>query len=157
MNGIATHMGSGEPSTLDYWVWFGRIIGWDGILPICVFLSSLCIAWLFPQNQTIQTLALLVIPVSAFFCRAYVGSRQINSNCCGPGFRSWQYVAFGFALLFFVALDFMLVLIEFIPKGRRQPPPEDVPIWAGMIAAYFASVTFAMYPGRRPDVPRSLP
>ena len=143
-----SHTGCGETGALDYGLWISRVLGWDGLLPVFVFLASVTIAVLFPQNRAIQTLALLALPIAAFFCRAYVGRGQINSNGCGQWVRWGQYVALGFALLLFVAFDFMLVLLEFVPKGQRRPPPEDVPIWVGMVVAYFLLVAFAMYPRR---------
>jgi bifunctional DNase/RNase len=140
--------GCGETGALDYGLWISRILRWDGLLPVFVFLASVAIAVLFPQNGAVQTLALLALPIAAFICRVNVGHAQINSNGCGQWVRLGQFVALGFALLLFVAFDFILVLLEFVPKGQKHPPPEDVPIWIGMIVAYFALVSFAMYPGR---------
>lgn len=143
-----SHHDNGEGEGLDVGLWSGRILGWDGLLPVIVFSASMAVAVFFPKNQGVQTIALLALPIAAFVWRAHVGRRQINTNGCGRWVRRGQHVALGFALLLFVFFDFILVLLEFIPKGQRQPPPEDVPIWAGMVVAYFALVTFAMYPGR---------
>lgn len=144
------HYDSGEGEGLDVGLWSGRILGWDGLLPAVVLLASMAVSLFFPKNQGVQTTALLALPIAAFLWRAHVGYRQINANGCGRWVRRGQRVALGFALLLFVAFDFIFVLLQFIPKGQRQPPPEDVPIWAGMVVAYFALVTFAMYPGRGP-------
>jgi hypothetical protein len=39
------------------------------------------------------------------------------------------------------------VLSAFIPKNRRHPPPEDVPIYIAGLAVYLVLVVTAMYPG----------
>jgi hypothetical protein len=144
------HHDNGKGEGLDVGLWSGRILGWDGLLPAIVLLASMAVALFFPKNQGVQSVALLALPIAAFLWRAYVGHRQIYTNRCGRWVRRGQRVALGFALLLFVAFDFIFVLLQFVPKGQRQLPPEDVPIWAGLAVAYFALVAFAMYPGRGP-------
>lgn len=129
-------------------LWIGRILGWDGLLPAIIYSASVAVAVFFPKDEGVRIIAVLGLPIGAFLWRAHVGRRQINTNDCSRGVRFGQKVALGMALLLFVAFDFMSVLLQFIPKGQRELPPKDVPIWAGMVVAYFVLVTFAMYPGR---------
>jgi hypothetical protein len=140
--------GNDDAENLDVGLWIGRILSWDGLLPAIVFAASVGVAVLFPNNRIVPEIAMVVLPIGAFLWRARAGHRQINTNGCGPWTRAGQYVALGFALLLFLFFDFMLVLLEFIPKGQRGLAQEDVPIWVGMVIAYLVLATFAMYPGR---------
>jgi len=142
MDDAFSHPRRGEEGTLDYGLWILRIAGWDGLLPVIICLASMGNAVLFPQNEAVQILAVLTLPIAGFLGRGYMGFRQIDSNRCGQWVQVGQVIALTFALLLFLAFDFVIVLSEW------HLPPEDIPIWTGMVAAYFALVTFAMYPGR---------
>ena len=135
-------------TSVDFKLWVGRVVGWDGLLPIAISTAAIGIALLFPRERGIQTAALLVLPIGAFFYRARVGFRQIRGNRCSGYIRGLQLFALGFALLLLIFFDFIIVLMAFIRQGQRIPPPEDIPIWAGMLCTYIALVVFAMYPGR---------
>src|SRR5882757_3082388 len=82
-----------KPDGLDVGLWVGRIVGWDGLLPVAVFSASAAVATFFLNNDGIQVIALLAVPFAAFFWRAYVGRRQINANNFGLWIRRAQHVA----------------------------------------------------------------
>lgn len=91
---------------------------------------------------------MVVLPVVALFIRLSIGARQIRSNYCDRKLRILQFGALVFAILIFFFADFLIVLCAFIPKNRRHPPPEDIPIYVGALVLYVFLVLVAMFPGR---------
>ncbi len=89
------------------------------------------------------------LPVAAVLLRFSAGSRQIRCNWCGVIFRRLQFCALGMAVFIFMFADFLIVLSAFIPKERRRPPPEDIPIYVVALTLYVTLVVIAMFPGRR--------
>lgn len=136
-------------STIDYWTWISRILGWDGLLPLLVSTVPVALAAVFPNNQQLAALFLVCIPIIAFMFRFLIGVRQIRANCCNLMTKRFQIVAPGVAIFLMLFIDFFLVLSAFIQNKNREPPAGYIQAFAIALAFYVSLVSFAMYPGRR--------
>ncbi len=139
---------------INYSQWILRIIGWDGILPVFVASLSVAVAFIFGNNRPLAETLMVVLPIVALLFRFTIGRKHIRRNYCGEMFKGIQTGALGLAVLILLFADFFVVLTAFIPKNRRHPPPEDVPIYIVALTIYLVLVVFAMYPGREPAEPR---
>ena len=137
----------------DYRLWAARVLGWDGLLPAVISGLSMAIARLFPNNRPLAEILMVSLPIIGFFVRFAIGSRQISGNYCGSIVRGVQYGALGMAMLMFLFVDFLVVLSAFIPRNQPGNPPQEMSIWAAVLAIYICLVALAMYPGRRPADP----
>lgn len=133
---------------INYSQWLLRIIGWDGILPVFVASLAFAIASIFGNNWLLAEALVIVLPIVALFIRFSIGYKHIRRNYCGKMFKGIQTGALGLAVFIMLFADFLVVLLAFIPKNDRHPPPEDVPIYIVALTVYLVLVVIAMYPGR---------
>jgi hypothetical protein len=60
--------------------WLLRLIAWDGILPVLVWLAPMVAALLLPGNQDARLTVATSIPLASFVIRLFVGLRQVDSS-----------------------------------------------------------------------------
>ena len=63
--------------------WFLTVISWDGLLPPVILIVPYLLNALFPNVRGVIEVASLLLPITAFFIRYFVGKRHIFSNHCG--------------------------------------------------------------------------
>lgn len=139
-----------EESAVNYSIWIGRVIGWDGLLPCFVSTASHAVALLFPNNQWFPPLILIALPLTAFLFRYSVGTKQIKGNSCSVTVQRAQVVALGVAVFIMVFVDFIIVLSAFVQKNSPMPVGL-VTTLVVVLGVYLALVLFAMYPGHQSD------
>jgi len=142
-------MQDNEARAVDYSIWIGRVISWDGLLPCFVSALSLACGSLFPNNQLFAELLMVGLPIAAFLFRFSVGTKQIRYNYCSRTLQYAQLCALTVAIFLMIFVDFMIVLFAFVPKKNRPLNADDISVFAVMILVYIILVLFAMYPGRR--------
>lgn len=115
-------------------------------LVICVpYLVEICI----PNIRAIIEILAILLPVSCFLIRYFVGKHHIYTNYCGKSLRHLQFGSFLVGILILAFIDTILVLTHIMPKGAFAI--EEWAICAILFSVYFLLMVFAMYPGRTDD------
>jgi hypothetical protein len=131
--------------------WLFRLLTWDGILPICILLIPSLVEWLNP-NGNVNGIIYVAIAIAAFFIRAEVGGRHIESNNCSETVRRIQAGLFFLAIFILAFLDAFVMAVPVGALGQ-----EDYAILAILLAVYFTLMALAMYPGGPKDLPEVIP
>lgn len=134
-------------SQVTAWGWLHRVLGWDGVLPVCVALLPAGFTHFFPDEPAGLTFLAAAIPIAAFFIRYRIGRGQIASHRTGPALRSCQEVVFVAAILWLCLIDCFVIALNFAPA---IPAEEWAAVGVGLVL-YFVAMTFAMFPGRADD------
>lgn len=133
---------------VSYGSWFFTVLGWDGLLPVCIVLIPTLIKILFTNNREAIEVTGVLLPVAAFFVRLVIGLRHIASNHCAIAVRRFQYGVFCLTIFLLVCVDALLILSQEMPKGAMFATWTDYVLFAIPISIYLTSMAFAMYPGR---------
>lgn len=133
---------------VNYGSWFFRVLGWDGLLPVCIVLIPTAIKILIPNNRAAIEVTGVLLPIAAFFVRLVIGLRHIALNHCAITVRRFQYCVFCLGIFLLVCVDALLILSQDMPKGAMFVTRTDYVVFAILIFIYLTSMTFAMYPGR---------
>ncbi len=133
---------------VNYGSWFFRVLGWDGLLPVCIVLIPTLVKILIPNNRGAIEATGVLLPIAAFFVRLFIGLRHIASNHCAVSVRGFQYCVFCLGIFLLVCVDALLILSQEMPKGAMFVTRTDYVVFAILISIYLTSMTFAMYPGR---------
>ena len=137
-----------KPSPLEpvnYSIWMIRLFTWDGAMPL-IMLSLPGLARRFGPKNNDQFLVMAVVAalIAGILLRFTFGMRHINSNHCGPIFKTVQRIVL-------LLMIFVLVLIESVicvnPPGRLQQA--DVLFFGIAGSLYLLVMAFVLYPGRR--------
>lgn len=131
---------------VNFGSWCFRVLGWDGVLPVCVFLIPNVIEFLFPNKRGALELTGVLTPAIMFVLRLIAGKRHIASNHCPAGIQRIQLCVFYFGILVLGFIDGVLILSHLMPKGAFKG--DDYVVFAILISIYLTSMTIAMYPGR---------
>jgi hypothetical protein len=131
--------------------WILRVVAWDGILPLLVWMSPGFIKALAPKNQRESDALVVMFLVAILFLRFRAGSIYISSNNCTPGIRKLQFVIFCIAISWLLLVDLIMILMNMGPPPPVRDPNEPLAIFLillGFYLAYFMLMLFAMYPGQ---------
>jgi hypothetical protein len=136
--------------------WMIRVIAWDGILPIVIWLLPIVMAYLLPPNRRdFIAMPAVIVPIAAFLVRGAVGFRYISQNHCGKYLRICQGIVFAVAIFLMVFVDCFGMLMHALPAGAPPPQPHEwqvvFVVFGTAFLIYLAAMTFAMYPGMPPD------
>lgn len=137
---------------IDFGSWLRRIVTWDGLLPIVMWLAPWGIEAVLPNRRGAIEIAAVVLPIVAVFLRFHAGMRQITSNRCAKFVRGVQIAVFVIGILPLVLFDCFMMLAHLMPAGGPMPA-EDVIVWSVFLLIYLTAMTIAMYPGRLPPEP----
>jgi hypothetical protein len=129
--------------------WFGKVLAWDGLMPLGVLLVPRGLTLVLPPDSRIIDIIAVILPIVAFSLRIHVGRRHIAANYCGTVARGFQYVVFSFGILVLVPIDCLTVLSPVLPGGLFANP-QDAEITVIMFSIYLTSMIIAMYPGCQP-------
>jgi hypothetical protein len=134
--------------------WMIRVIAWDGILPLVIWLLPLAMSLILPPNRREWiVIPAVVLPIAAFFIRGAAGFRYIGANYCGRGLRIVQGTVFTLAIFLMVFVDCIGMLMHAIngaPPMRSLELRVAFIVFGSIFLAYLAAMTFAMYPGKPP-------
>lgn len=133
---------------VNYGSWFFRVLGWDGIMPVCIVLIPTLIKLLIPNNRGAVAVTVVLLPIAAFFVRLAIGIRHIAANHCAIAVRRLQYFVFCLGIFLLIGVDTLLILSHEMPKGAMFANTTDYLAFASLFSIYLASMTIAMYPGR---------
>ena len=133
---------------VNYGSWFFRVLGWDGVMPVCVALIPTVINFLIPVNRGAIEITAVFLPIAGFLIRFVMGARHISTNHCTPQVRRFQVCAFCLGIFLLVFVDALLILSHVMPKGALFANQTDRVFWVILISAYLTSMAIAMYPGR---------
>lgn len=137
------------PGPVDHRGWAARVLGWDLVVPALIAAVPALVELGLPGRRGPQEVLGVALPIAAFFLRLRAGRRQIDGNRCGPTTRRWQFAVFCVGVLPLIVVDCLLILVGTMPNARMFTR-EDLAAWVVMLSIYLTSMTFAMYPGRRP-------
>lgn len=143
--------------TIDYAAWSFRVLAWDGLLPVIIIFLPGAIEVALPGNRGALEIASIILPIAAFFFRAWSGLRHIRSNHCGPDLRGFQTLVFFVGIFPLVLFDAFIILTHLMPPGQFRPGSADFWVMAGIFGTYFLMMIIAMYPGRRPPEGDAMP
>ena len=125
-----------------------RLIAWDGVLPVVLWLVPIAIQKLVPNPGIWIAVTAVFLPIFAFFIRYLVGISYINQNHCGKVMRKLQTVAFCLAILGLIAVDsLMIILQEVAPMAKGGWDPRMLELLLVVYLAYLSVMAFALYPG----------
>jgi hypothetical protein len=139
-------------SSVNYALWFWRIISWDALLPAAMILAPFAIRWVVPNRQGFMEIAAVTLPILAFFLRVSAGKRQIAHNRCSMKVRRIQFGVFCVGIFPLVLFDCFMMLGALAGNGR--PDDDTIKALAVMIGIYLSAMTLAMYPGRASGPPQ---
>ncbi len=132
---------------IDFGSWFRRVVMWDGLLPILLWLSPGAVAAVMPNRRGAIEIAAVVLPIAAVFLHFYVGKRHIESNRCSRLVRGLQLIVFAVGILPLVLFDCVMMLCHPIPAGQQFAAAIH---WSFLLWIYLAAMIISMYPGRLP-------
>ena len=127
--------------------WMARIVTYDGLLPVTVWLTPWLMAFVFPNRHGVIELLAVVLPVVGCLVRFALGRRMIASNLCSVQVRRGQFAALSLGLVLLALIDCVIVLLYVMPRGAFGQPA-DWAVLVGLWFLYFAFMAVAMYPGR---------
>jgi hypothetical protein len=129
---------------VNIWDWLHRVLGWDGLLPVCIAVLPTGIDFVLPNNADALTIAAVTAPIAALFVRFSVGRRHLASNQVGPAVRACQYCVFTAAIFLLCLIDCFVIIIHVVPAV----PATDWSILGALFSLYLIAMSFAMFPGR---------
>jgi hypothetical protein len=100
--------------------WLIRVAAWDGMLPVVVWSLPLVALQLFPGRRGPVELLGVVLPITAFLIRFFVGVRAIRTNHCGRLVRGLQGIALWAGLFLLLIVDTLQILRLVMPPGMRH-------------------------------------
>jgi hypothetical protein len=130
-----------------YRIWFGRIVTYDGVLPLMVWLTPWLASVAFPNRRGLIEILAILLPVIGFLIRYYRGRRLIDSNLCSLRFRRCQFASLCVGLVLLAFIDCVIVLLYVMPRGAMDNVSDWV-VFLFLGSAYFSLMAGAMYPGR---------
>ena len=148
----------GSPSscgTVNYRGWLAGVVGWDGILRVCV-LATPQVARYLGADQSLTELLSITAPLLAFFVRIPVGCRRIAKNHGGPILRCCQFTVFFLAAVLLVCIDTLMLVAMEMYNDRLWANEADLVAWTTLLSVYFLAMLFALYPGRSPQPPSDV-
>lgn len=139
---------------INFSEWRRRVLGWDGLLPLCVTFLPLAIDFFLPKNTAAQNVAAVAIPIVAIFVRFSIGSAHIAVNRVGPTLRAAQYCVFNVAIFWLCLLECFVIIVNVVdaPAGSAEAA-EDWLIVSVMYLPYLLAMSFVMFPGRTETIP----
>ena len=126
-------------------LWLHRVLGWDGLLPLCVVLVPAIVGAVFPNKEDAICFLAVALPIIALVIRGDIGRRNIASNRVGPVLRVSQYCVFIAAIIALVFIDFMVVLIHLGPPVRV----EGFYVLGAGYGLYLVAILSRCFPGGR--------
>jgi hypothetical protein len=91
----------------------------------------------------------VVLPITAFLIRFFVGVRAIRTNHCSRLIRAVQGVALWTGLFLLLIVDTLQILRLVMPPGAFKDR-ESLIGFVVFYSIYIVCMAFAMYPGRHP-------
>ena len=131
-----------------YRLWFGRVLAFDGILPLVIWFAPWLVSIVLPNRPGVIEVLSVFLPVMGFLIRYITGRSLIRANECSPPFRLVQNVLLGLGLVLLALIDCVVVLIYVMPRGALLKP-DDWLVMAGLGTVYFMLMAGAMFPGHR--------
>jgi len=133
--------------------WLLRVAAWDGMLPAVVWSLPLVAVQLFPaQRWPVEVLG-VVLPITAFLIRFFVGVGAIRSNHFGRVVRGLQGLSLWTGLFLLLIVDTLQILRLIMPPGAFRDRNSIVSM-AVLYGIYVFCMAFAMYPSRAPAPPQ---
>jgi hypothetical protein len=129
--------------------WLVRVAAWDGMLPVVVWSLPLVALQLFPGRRGPIELLGVVLPITAFLIRFFVGVRAIRTNHCGRLVRGLQGIALWAGLFLLLIVDTLQILRLVMPPGAFKDR-ESLIGFVVFYSIYIVCMAFAMYPGWYP-------
>ena len=130
--------------------WLLRLAAWDGMLPAVVWSLPLVAMQLLPGRRGPVELLGVVLPITAFLIRFFVGVRAIRSNHCGRIFRGLQGISLWAGLFLLLIIDTLQILRLVMPPGAVKNRESLIGLLI-FYSIYIVCMAFAMYPGRAPQ------
>jgi len=127
--------------------WSARVITYDGLLPLAVWLTPWFVALVVPNRRGVIEILAILLPVVGCLIRFSLGRRLITGNLCSPQVRRCQFAALSLGLVLLALIDCVIVLLYVMPRGAFGQPA-DWGILVGLWTVYFSLMAGAMYPGR---------
>ena len=131
-----------------YRLWFGRVLAFDGILPLVIWFAPWLVSIVLPNRPGVIEVLSVCLPVMGFLVRYITGRSLIRANECSHQFRLVQNVLLGLGLVLLALIDCVVVLIYVMPRGALLKP-DDWLVMAGLGTVYFMLMAGAMLPGHR--------
>ena len=144
-----------EKAFAMYRIWFGRVITFDGLLPLAVWGTPWLAAFAFPNRRGLIEVLAILLPVVGFLIRYASGRRLIATNACSAAVRFWQFVSLCLGLILLAFIDCVVVLLHILPRRALQQPGDRV-VFVVLGSLYFTFMVAAMYPGPSPDREQSI-
>lgn len=140
-----------SPTRINYRAWLLRVLAWDGVLPLLLWLSPFVVRLILPGIKDEAGVLLAVpLPICLFFLRIWVGAKHVDANHCGPKFRVVQYYCFLFGILLLLFVDALLLALHGELAGNLAGYLELLQDLSIPLAIYLSLMAVAMYPGREP-------
>lgn len=136
--------------------WMLRVLAWDGVLPLLVWIAPQVVSLVLPGRRGAIELAGIGLPIMAFLLRFHAGYRMISTNHCGPRMRAAQVGALFLGIFVLVPIDAMMILSHELPPGTMFRTSTDTLVFLALFAFYLSAMTIAAYPGREPSDQRDL-
>lgn len=129
--------------------WLGRLLAWDGVLPVVVCAIPTLVNIFVPDSEMICLTLSIILPIAALLIRFYVGHAMIATNGCSPGFRKVQVVCLCVGLFILMCLDSLLMVILSLnlPGNPDGEPAAVAVIFVIFYVPYLVFLAVAMYPG----------
>jgi len=127
--------------------WSARVITYDGLLPLAVWLTPWFVALVVPNRRGVIEILAILLPVVGCLIRFSLGRRLITGNLCSPQVRRCQFAALSLGLVLLALIDCVIVLLYVMPRGAFGQSA-DWGILVGLWIVYFSLMAGAMYPGR---------
>ncbi|MCP4945079.1 MAG: hypothetical protein GY924_24275 [Planctomycetaceae bacterium] len=127
--------------------WSARVITYDGLLPLAVWLTPWFVALVVPGRRGVIEILAILLPVVGCLIRFSLGRRLITGNLCSAQVRRCQFAALSLGLVLLALIDCVIVLLYVMPRGAFGQPA-DWGILVGLWIVYFSLMAGAMYPGR---------
>lgn len=129
--------------------WLGRLLAWDGVLPVVVCATPTLVNIFVPDSEMICLTLSIILPIAALLIRFYVGYAMIATNGCSPSFRKVQVVCLCVGLFILMCLDSLLMVILSLnlPGNPDGEPVVVAVIFVIFYVPYLAFLAVAMYPG----------
>ena len=127
--------------------WSARVITYDGLLPLAVWLTPWFVALVVPGRRGVIEILAILLPVVGCLIRFSLGRRLITGNLCSSQVRRCQFAALSLGLVLLALIDCVIVLLYVMPRGAFGQPA-DWGILVGLWTVYLTLMAGAMYSGR---------
>ena len=124
--------------------------GWLPGMACCRRLCGRCRWWRCSSCRGPVELLGVVLPITAFLIRFFVGVRAIRSNHCGRIFRGLQGISLWAGLFLLLIIDTLQILRLVMPPGAFKNRESLIGLLI-FYSIYIVCMAFAMYPGRAPQ------